>query len=306
VKALAGSTSYNGRLALFGTFIDISKEKALEAQLRQAQKMEAVGTLAGGIAHDFNNILTALTGYATLLQMRLDETDPLRHYVDQIFSASHKASNLTHSLLTFSRRQTASLRPIDIRSVVENTQSLLERLITEDISLVTRFADDRMVVMADTTQIDQILFNLVTNARDAMPDGGTITISTDRVSIGDDFVAANGFGKIGAYAMLSVSDTGVGMDDATRERIFDPFFTTKEFGRGTGLGLSTVYGIVKQHKGYIRVSSLPLQGTTFSIYLPLAKRAREEARLSAPVGVQRQDGSETILVADETLTCASS
>jgi PAS domain S-box-containing protein len=226
VKALAGSTSYNGRVAIFGTFIDISKEKALEAQLRQAQKMEAIGTLTGGIAHDFNNILTALTGYATLLQMRLGEADPLRHYVDQILSASNKATSLTQSLLTFGRRQPISLRPVDIRSVVEGTQSLLQRLITEDISLVTKFTDDPMIVMADTTQIDQILFNLATNARDAMPDGGTLAISVDRVFMGNDFMEANGFGKAGTYAMLSVADTCVGLDDETRELIFDPFFTT--------------------------------------------------------------------------------
>jgi two-component system, cell cycle sensor histidine kinase and response regulator CckA len=299
VKALAGSTIYNGRIAIFGSFIDITNEKTLEGQLRQAQKMEAIGTLAGGIAHDFNNILTALTGYATLLQLKLGDADPLKYYVDQIFSASHKATSLTQSLLTFGRRQPVSLQPVDVGSIVKGTESLLRRLITEDISLVTNLTAEDIVVMADTTQIDQILFNLVSNARDAMPEGGTLTISTELFAIRKDFIAMNGFGKVGSYALLSVSDTGIGMDTGTRERIFDPFFTTKDLGKGTGLGLSTVYGIVKQHKGYICVSSEPSRGSTFSVYFPVAKRASEQAWAPEADLILNRRSSETVLVADD-------
>jgi PAS domain S-box-containing protein len=300
VKVLAGLTTYNDRLAVFGTFIDITKERNLEAQLRQAQKMEAIGTLAGGIAHDFNNILTALTGYATLLQMRLEAGDPSGHYVDQILSASQKATSLTQNLLTFGRRQPISLKPVDLGSIVKGTENLLRRLLTEDIALTTTLSDDAAVVMADPTQIDQILFNLVTNARDAMPKGGELAICTGRIVLDRDFVDSKGFGEVGEYGLLSVSDNGTGMDELTKERIFDPFYTTKEMGRGTGLGLSTVYGIVQQHEGYIVVDSEASKGSTFSIYLPLVKRASEEIRPSMPIVVRSVKGlSEAILVADD-------
>gem|GEM_PF-1143672 len=297
VKVLAASTTYNGRLAHFGTFVDVTREKTLESQLRQAQKMEAIGTLAGGIAHDFNNILTALTGYGTLLQMKLGDADPLRHYADQILSASQKAVNLTQSLLTFGRLQPVSLKPVDVNGIIRGTENLLRRLITEDITLSTRLSDEAIVVMADTTLIDQILFNLATNARDAMPDGGSLSIATSVVRIDKEFRSTHGFGKTGRYALMSVTDTGIGMDENTKERIFDPFFTTKEVGKGTGLGLSTVYGIVKQHRGFITVTSFPSEGTTFHIYLPTVKAHPDEAALVAPKDAG--EGAETILVADD-------
>lgn len=296
VKVFGGFADYGGRPALCGTFIDITRERVLESQLRQAQKMEAIGTLAGGIAHDFNNILTALIGYGTILQTKMDEADPLRLYTDLILSASHKAANLTQSLLAFSRKRPLSLKPVDLNTIIKGTEKLLRRLITEDIILETRLAKSELVVLADATQIDQILFNLTTNARDAMPRGGTMRITTDLVRLDSDFILNHGFGEKGRYVLLAISDTGTGMSKGTQEKIFDPFFTTKEVGRGTGLGLSTVYGIVKQHQGYITVTSERDCGTTFHIYLPVARIAMEH---ELSVAGEFQRGRETILVAED-------
>ncbi|MCX5806068.1 MAG: PAS domain S-box protein [Proteobacteria bacterium] len=274
---------------------DISEFKHLETQLRQSRKMEAIGTLAGGIAHDFNNILTALMGYAALLRMNINDATSQK-YVDQIFSASHKATDLVQSLLTFSRQQAISLKPISLNSIIRGTEKLLKRLVTEDIAIKTSLATEDITIMADTTQIDQILFNLATNARDAMPQGGTFTIETEAISLDDEFQRFHGYGIPGQYALLSISDTGVGMDEATQERIFDPFFTTKETGKGTGMGLSTVYGIVKQHNGYITVYSEPNMGTTFRIYLPVVNKAGKEEKHEPAAAI---GGNETILVAED-------
>jgi two-component system, cell cycle sensor histidine kinase and response regulator CckA len=271
------------------------KEK-LQQQLNHAQKMEAIGTLAGGIAHDFNNILTALIGYGSLLQIRMDTDNPLRKYVEQIISTSKKASGLTQSLLAFSRKQPAQLSAIELNNIIHGTEKLLERLLTEDIALQIRLANQDMTIMADATQIDQILFNLATNARDAMPQGGVMVIETQSVLLSNNFKKMHGYGQSGMYAILSVSDTGIGMDKPTKDKIFDPFFTTKEVGKGTGLGLSTVYGIVKQHNGYINVYSEPGAGTTFRIYFPLIKTLVDEVQ---PVAVHVRKGTETILVAED-------
>jgi len=296
IKLFGSFFTYHGKPAAFGTFIDVTREVTLESQLRQSQKMEAIGTLAGGIAHDFNNILTVLVGYGTLLQMKMEKTNPLRLYADQILSASQKASSLTQSLLAFGRRQPITLKPQNINAVVRGTENLLKRLITEDIIFVTDLAPEDMVVMADSTQIDQILFNLVTNARDAMPGGGVLKVTTGTFDLDRQFVLINGFGETGRYAHLAVSDTGIGMDAGTREKIFDPFFTTKGPGKGTGLGLSTVYGIVKQHNGYITVESEPGAGTAFHIYLPVVRtEAHEEAAPPAYSG----KGVGTILLAED-------
>jgi PAS domain S-box-containing protein len=275
---------------------DITERRRLEARVRQSQKMEAIGTLAGGVAHDFNNILSVLMGYASLLQLELNEDDPLQEYVEHIMTSSQKAVNLTASLLTFGRLQPVRLSPVDLNETIRGTQKLLERLITEDIKLKACLGAGDLVVMADTTQIDQILFNLASNARDAMPKGGTLTIKTELVKLDGDFVAAHGLGEPGEYALLSVSDNGSGMDEHVKEQIFDPFFTTKETGKGTGLGLSTVYGIVKRHGGYINVYSEKGMGTTFHIYLPAVSAAVEQEVLSAP---QVSGGTETVLVADD-------
>lgn len=275
---------------------DITELKKLERQLHQSQKMEAIGSLAGGIAHDFNNILTTLMGYAGLLQMEMDRHDPLGLYVEQIISASQKAANLTRSLLAFSRQQPIVLNPVNINDTIRSTEKLLKRLLTEDVDFRVSLQPEDMVIMADATQIDQILFNLVANARDAMPKGGKLLIAASKTDIDKRFIHTHGYGKPGVYVMVIVSDTGTGMDEATKEKIFDPFFSTKEVGRGTGLGLSTVYGIVKQHDGFINVYSEPGRGTTFRIYFPLVG---VEAPREEPPEPVTQRGTETILVAED-------
>ena len=286
----------SGAIRYFETTVeDITKRKGLEAQLRQSQKMEAIGTLAGGIAHDFNNILMALMGYAAILKMNTDDM-VLHGYVDQILSASEKATALVQSLLAFSRQQAISLRPVSVRDIITGTEKLLQRLVTEDIAIRTLLTDQDSRIMADQSQIDQILFNLATNARDAMPHGGTLTIEAKAAELDDQFRRFHGFGEPGRYVLLSVSDTGVGMDEATRERIFDPFFTTKEVGKGTGLGLSTVYGIVKQHNGFLTVYSEPNMGTTFHIYLPAVS---EDGREEEPALAFVEGGAEAILIAED-------
>ena len=242
----------------------------LESQLRQSQKMEAIGTLAGGIAHDFNNILTTIIGYGSLLQTGM-ENDPKRPYVDQILTSSQKAAILTQSLLAFSRKQAIDLKPRMINEIIRQAEELLKMLLTEDIEFTVIAANPDMTIEADVTQMDQVLMNLATNARDAMPKGGKLTIETKTVHLGKDFVQAHGGEEPGDYALISIADTGMGMDQETRRKIFEPFFTTKEVGKGTGLGLSIVYGIVKQHNGYITVSSEPHSGTRFNVYLPISK-----------------------------------
>jgi two-component system, cell cycle sensor histidine kinase and response regulator CckA len=286
-----------------GTAEDITLRKKaedektrLESQLRQSQKMEAIGTLAGGIAHDFNNILTAIIGYASLLQMDMQKTDPKRIYIDQILSSGQKAANLTQSLLAFSRKQVMELKALKMKTVLKEMEKMLPRLLTEDIDLKIEPIDDRLTIMADLTQIDQVLLNLATNARDAMPKGGRLIIEAREVWIDDGLAEDRGLAAGGNYVLLSVTDTGAGMNAKTKEKIFEPFFTTKEAGKGTGLGLSTVYGIVKQHDGYIGVDSAPDRGTTFMIYLPSAKaRAVEVIEADKDLAY----GTETILVAED-------
>ncbi|HEX2965819.1 MAG TPA: PAS domain S-box protein [Syntrophorhabdaceae bacterium] len=273
------------------------EEKArLESQLFQSQKMEAIGTLAGGVAHDFNNILTIISGFGSLLKMETEKGDPKEAYIDQILASSEKAVQLTRSLLAFSRYQQISLKPLHIDDAVRATSKILKRLLTEDIELRTRLSDRNTVIMADSSQLDQILFNLATNARDAMNHGGVLVVETEVVELDDEFIRTHGYGTPGEYVLLSVSDTGSGMDEITRNRIFEPFFTTKEEGKGTGLGLSTVYGIVKQHNGYINVYSEPGIGTTFRIYLPVMNEiaGNDEARQTFAEG-----GDETILIAED-------
>jgi len=270
----------------------------LESQLRQSQKMEAVGLLAGGIAHDFNNILTAIIGYASLLQMKMKGDDPLRPYLEQILTSSQRATNLTQSLLAFGRKQIINPKPVKTNEIITRMEKLLVRLIGEDIDLKVILTDEDITVMADSGQIEQALMNFATNSRDAMPQGGHFMIETQRTFIDDDYVKTHGYGKPGEYVLISVSDSGTGMDEKTREKIFEPFFTTKEVGKGTGLGLAMVYGIIKQHNGYINCYSEPGKGTTFKIYLPMHWEAAEvqETMESAPATI---GGTETILVAED-------
>jgi PAS domain S-box-containing protein len=275
------------------------EEKArLEAQLRESHKMEAVGLLAGGIAHDFNNILTAIIGYASLLQMKMKEDDPLRLYLEQILTSSQRAASLTQSLLAFGRKQIINPKPVKANDIITKTKKLLVRLIGEDIDLKTTLTNEDTTVIADSGQIEQALMNFATNSRDAMPQGGHFMIETQRAVIDDTYVKTYGYGKPGEYMLISVSDSGTGMDEKTREKVFEPFFTTKEVGKGTGLGLSMVYGIVKQHNGYINCYSEPGKGTTFKLYLPMHREAVElqETMESAPATI---GGTETILVAED-------
>ncbi len=299
VKVFGRTMIYRGRPATISTVIDITRERMLENQLLQSQKMEAIGMLAGGVAHDFNNILTAMTGYATLLQMKIGREDSLSPYIDQILSASGKGANLTKSLLAFSRQQPLSLKPVSLNNILGDTTKLLKRLLTEDVALETIPSPDDIIIMADPTHLDQILFNLTANASDAMPDGGRLTIETRLVEMDDEIRATHGVDRPGKYALMTVSDTGKGMDEKTMGRIFEPFFTTKEAGKGTGLGLATVYGIVRQHEGYISVRSRPGSGTTFFIYLPaVAKAAHHES----PVAEEARRGNETVLVAEDNMS----
>lgn len=289
----------NGELiAAIETLQDLTESKRLEAQLLQSQKIEAIGQLAGGVAHDFNNILTAIVGYAHLALVRLSSDDPLRINMEQILQASDRATALTRGLLAFSRKQIMNPGRVSLNEIVIRIQKLLARLIREDIHIETHCSEDELTVFADSGQIEQVIMNLVTNARDSMPEGGLIVIRTSMFSMDKDFVDTHGFGKVGPYARLLISDTGVGMDEKTKQKIFEPFFTTKEQGKGTGLGLSMVYGIVKQHDGFINVYSSPGKGTSFQIYLPLvAGGARVEP--SQELTIVAKSGSETILLAED-------
>jgi PAS domain S-box-containing protein len=295
IRAVRGP---DGKMLRYDSTIeDITERKRLETRLTQAEKMQALGTLSGGIAHDFNNILTVLQGYGSLLQNNMDASDPLRLYVDQILSASRKAASLTQSLLAFSRQQPITLAPININEIILRTEKLLKRLITDDVDLKTVYSESDIIVEADPTQIDQILFNLAANARDAMVNGGCLSIKTEHIMIDDTFIRDHGFGKPGQYALISVSDTGCGMSEETRAKIFEPFFTTKEIGKGTGLGLSTVYGIIKQHGGHISLVTAPGKGTRFDIYLPTVRISIEPEKESSETFDTK--GTEKILVADD-------
>jgi PAS domain S-box-containing protein len=278
---------------------DITERKQLEEQLRHAQKMEAVGQLAGGIAHDFNNLLTAINGYSDLALRRLDPEDPLRRSVEEIRKAGERAAALTRQLLAFSRKQVLQPLVLDLNSVVSDMERMLRRVIGEDVELGTALAHDLGSIKADPGQIEQVIMNLCVNARDAMPQGGRLTIETANVHLGEEH-AARRAGDLapGPYVVLRVTDTGLGMDERTRERIFEPFFTTKGAGKGTGLGLSTVYGIVKQSGGGVSVASEVGRGSTFEVYFPrVGEGAREYRRGTEPEGELR--GTETVLLAED-------
>ncbi|MFA5073144.1 MAG: PAS domain S-box protein [Nitrospirota bacterium] len=278
--------------------MDVTDHRMLEEQLRQAQKLEAVGRLTGGVAHDFNNILSAVVGYSQISLMKMTPDDPLRNNLEIILKAAERATTLTQSLLSFSRKQLINPKPQNLNQIVKGLDTFLIRLIREDIEIKTLCSECSLNVHVDQTQIEQILVNLITNARDAMQEGGCITIKTDVMHLDAHFIDTHGYGRIGEYAFVSVSDTGEGMDAGTREKIFEPFFTTKEQGKGTGLGLSMAYGAVKQHKGYINVESEQGKGTTVSIYLPLIKETIKEEPEGIP-SITASGGSETILIAED-------
>ncbi|MBI5098077.1 MAG: PAS domain S-box protein [Nitrospirae bacterium] len=296
----------DGKLIAYdGLIVDITERKKaeeeklrLQEQLLQSQKMEAVGLLAGGVAHDFNNILTAIIGYANIIKMKMKKEDPLKAHLDHILRSSERGAHLTQSLLAFSRKQLISPKPVDINIIIRNVQKLLGRVIAEDIELKVVLDERHLTIMADSGQMEQILMNLATNAKDAMPQGGSLTIGTEISTIDEQFIKQHGFGDRGEYALLSVADTGIGMDEKTRERIFEPFFTTKEVGRGTGLGLAMVYGAIKQNGGYITVLTEPGKGTTFNIYLPLINTMATKEITSQIVEIIK-GGTETILIAED-------
>jgi two-component system cell cycle sensor histidine kinase/response regulator CckA len=269
----------DGKVAMIVSVIrDISEKRHLEDRLQHAQKMEAVGTLAGGIAHDFNNILTAIIGFGNLLQEEIGEKEPFNKYMATILASARRAADLTQGLLAFSRTQIIYPRPVNLNEMVKGLKDFLSRLMGEAIELSMVLTKEDLTVIADSSQIELVLINFATNAIDAMPEGGSFIIRTERIQLDDDFIKAHKYGKPAPYALMTIEDTGQGMDEKTKERIFEPFFTTKEVGKGTGLGLSMSYGIIRQHDGYIDVYSEPGKGTTFKIYLPLIKSEGEKIR----------------------------
>jgi nitrogen-specific signal transduction histidine kinase/ActR/RegA family two-component response regulator len=297
---------FGGRPKYFiGVIEDISGRKQAEAalkrseeQLRQSQKLEAIGRLAGGLAHDFNNILTAITGYSDLVLRRLGSVDPLRRSVEEIRRAAERAASLTHQLLAFSRKQMMQVKVLDLNAVVAEMESFLRRLIGEDIQLVTSLDPDLRRVKADPGQIEQVIMNLVVNARDAMPQGGRLRIETKDVSLSEPYLDDAGSVESGDYVVLSIADTGIGMNSEIKQKIFEPFFTTKEEGKGTGLGLAMVYGIVKQSGGSIRVHSEAGAGTTFMVYLPAVEEF-VKAQSNGSRHIEAPGGTETVLLVED-------
>jgi PAS domain S-box-containing protein len=276
---------------------DITERKRLEDQLRQAQKMEAIGQLAGGIAHDFNNLLTAILGYANMVRDNLAADDPRRRDVDEIVRAGDRAAALTRQLLAFGRKQVLQPQLVDLNALITDTSQMLRRLIGEHITLETKLTQDLGLVRADPGQIEQIVINLAINARDAMPDGGRLSIETVNVALDQSYARMHVVVRPGPYVMLAVTDTGLGMDEETKRRAFEPFFTTKERGHGTGLGLATVHGIVEQSGGYVWVYSEVGHGTTFKVYLPQAEGAAAAPRPA--VADVPPVGSETVLLVED-------
>lgn len=287
---------YDGSIAII---TDITNRKLLEEQLRQSQKMEAVGLLAGGIAHDFNNLLTGIIGYSELTLLKISPHDPLLDDVGRILHAGKRARDLTQQLLAFSRKQILRIQVTNLNEIVLKIEKILRRIIGEDIKLETRLEKDLWSVKADTAQIEQILMNLAVNARDAMPTGGQLIIETKNTTI--DMTKAQRFHNIraGSYVRLSVRDNGLGMSEETAQRIFEPFFTTKDFGKGTGLGLSTVYGIVRQHDGHINVESKLKEGTSFEVYLPGSKEQAADQTRPVQTTVKQSKGECILVVEDE-------
>jgi signal transduction histidine kinase len=281
-----------------GSDTDITEMKSIMAQLIHSQKMESIGALAGGLAHDLNNILCVVNGYTTLAQFEMNKDQLVFTYLEEITRASSRAASLTRSLLAYSRKQEMNQQNNNLNPLIETIGSFISRIIHDNIRFSLSLQDDPLAVYVDTVQIEQVLLNLATNARDAMPNGGTFTISTATGSIDAHFIASRGYGTVGQYAIITVTDSGHGMDEQTKRKVFDPFFTTKEVGKGTGLGLSMAMGIISQHGGFIDLQSEAGNGTVFQIFLPLAGM---EEGVSTPVAEHFQitHASGTILVAED-------
>jgi len=292
-------TDEKGRRVLEGAMLDVTELRSVAQQLQQAQKMESIGQLAGGVAHDFNNLLTVMRGYSDLQLEKTATDDPIHGYAEQINSAADRAAALTRQLLAFSRQQVMQARVVNLNSLLRDFEKLLRRLIGEDIEMRTVFAGDLGYVKVDAGQMEQVIMNLVTNARDAMPEGGTLTLETSNIVLDGLFLDRHPYVVPGPYVRLAISDTGSGMDPETRKRVFDPFFTTKDVGKGTGLGLSTSYGIVKQSQGYIEVYSEVGHGSTFVIYLPRLGPGAQP--LPAEKAQPARRGDETILLVEDDL-----
>jgi len=274
---------------------DVTERRAMENALRHAQKMESLGTLTGGVAHDFNNILTAIIGYANLIQMKIPPADPCSRFAGQVVASAEKAAVLTRGLLAYSKNQAMNSSHLDLNEIVGRVDRLLSRVLGERIAFSTQLHGEPLRLFADSGHLEQMLMNLAVNARDAMPGGGTLQIRTDTFTMEEDFLKHKGFGALGQFARLSVTDNGVGLDQATRERIFEPFFTTHGVGGGPGLGLSIVHGIVEQHKGYIEVESAPGQGSRFLVYLPLVLPMPKLVQAARRPG----SGGETVLLVED-------
>ena len=297
VEMAQHAIDFGGHPAELVVLMDVTGRRQLEDQLRQAQKMETVGMLAGGVAHDFNNLLTIISGYSQLILNALEPGDPNHYSAEQILKAAERAATLTQQLLAFSRPQVLQPRVLDLNKLVTGLSTMLRRLIGEDVDLQLVLRPDLGMVSADPGQLEQVLMNLVVNARDAMPKGGTLTIETANVELDESYSGRHLAVKPGPYAQIAVSDNGGGMDEATQARLFEPFFTTKGAGRGTGLGLSTVFGIVKQSGGNLDVYSVPNRGTSVKVYLP---------RIDQPAAVEAESsrrhvasGSETVLLVED-------
>ncbi len=298
VEVFGSRIDAKGKMLLHATVHDITERRKVEEQLRQSQKMEAVGRLAGGVAHDFNNVLSVILGYGEILQQQLHPADPMRREVQRIIDAGNRASALTRQLLAFSRKQTLQPEPLDLNALIRNFEKMLQRLIGEDIELELLPAGDLAGVMADPGQIEQVIMNLAINARDAMPHGGRLTIETANVELDNAYTRAHADVEPGPHVLLALTDTGSGMDKQTLSNLFEPFFTTKE-QKGTGLGLATVYGIVKQSGGHIWVYSELGQGTTFKIYLPQTQAQQIIQKRESVAEAQRGGGEHILVVEDE-------
>ncbi len=298
VELTARAVAWEGRPGILCFLRDLTRERRLEAQFIQAQKMEAVGQLAGGIAHEFNNALTAIFGYAEILRMRLPDNADALQDIAHILQCAERAATLTRQLLASARRLALEPVNLDLNAMIVDLMRLVGKVVGERIETGTDLAEGLPTIRADRGHVEQVLMNLCLNARDAMPDGGRLLVETEEVRLDDEFVKAYPYIRAGRYVQLKVTDTGIGMDEATRERVFEPFFTTKGPEKGTGLGLSMVYGIVKQHDGYIHVYSEPGRGSTFKVYFPVAQSPADVAPAAGPEARVR-GGTETILLAED-------